>query len=168
MIHLIVCTGEGGEIGKNNDMPWGRGLPEDLKYFKRVTNGYDVIMGRKTFDSILTSLGKPLPERKNIVLTRDKDFHYEGVHVYHTIEEFLNEIKKETNVFVIGGASIYQQFLPFADSLYITKIHEAFDADTYFPLVNEEEWEEVSSEKGIKNEENPFDYDYFVYKRKNS
>ena len=161
MISLIVCTGENNEIGLLNDMPWGRGLPADLDYFKKTTTGHPVVMGRKTFKSILTSLGKPLPKRQNIVLTRDEDFAYEGVNVIHDVKDVPKD-----EVFVIGGASVYQLFLPIADRLYITKMHASVEADTYFPSFSEDEWPLVSKEPHEKDKKNAYDYDFLIYERK--
>jgi len=165
MLSMIVCMGKNHEIGQDNDMPWGRGLPADLQYFKEITSGYDVVMGRKTFDSILTSLGKPLPNRTHHVITRDQSFQYEGVHVYSNIEGCLNHFTNQS-LFVIGGATMYNQWLPYADRLYITKINEAFQADTFFPSLIEEEWALVSMKQGIKDEKNRYEHAFFVYDRK--
>lgn len=160
MISLIVCTGENLEIGYENDMPWKRGLPADLEYFKKTTMGFPVVMGRKTFESILHSLGKPLPGRKNIVLTNDENFSYEGVTVIDAIE-----CLQEEDYFVIGGASVYQQFLSKAHRIYQTKIHASFQADTYFPSFSEEEWTQISKEEHEKDEKNAYDYDFLIYER---
>lgn len=161
LISLIVCTGENFEIGYDNDMPWKRGLPADLEYFQRQTMGKPVVMGRKTFDSILASLKKPLPGRKNIVLTRDEIFSYEGVTVIHTTEQL-----EERDFFVIGGAAVYALFLEKADRIYLTKIQETFEADTYFPSFSADEWILISKETHEKDEKNLYDYDFCVYQRK--
>ena len=127
MISLIAAMGGNRVIGNNNSMPWR--LPKDLAYFKKLTLGNTVVMGRKTFESI----GKPLAGRKNIILTRDKGYTREGCLVVHSIEEALKEIKDEQESFIIGGGEIYSIFLPYANKLYITYIDHEFQGDTYFP-----------------------------------
>lgn len=162
MISLIVAMGENRVIGNKNELPWH--LPEDLKYFKRVTMGHPVIMGRKTFESI----GRPLPGRKNIVISAQEDYVAEGCTVLHSIEEvlMLNEKNPGEEYFVIGGAEIYKALLPVADRLYITFIYEKFEGDTVFPPFKINEWELVSRQKGLKSEENPYDFEFLVYERK--
>lgn len=162
MVSLIVAMGENRVIGNKNELPWH--LPEDLKYFKRVTMGHPVIMGRKTFESI----GRPLPGRKNIVISAQEDYVAEGCTVLHSIEEvlMLNEKNPGEEYFVIGGAEIYKALLPVADRLYITFIYEKFEGDTVFPPFKINEWELVSRQKGLKSEENPYDFEFLVYERK--
>ncbi|OEH92823.1 dihydrofolate reductase [Bacillus solimangrovi] len=160
MISLLVAVDKNRLIGKENELPWH--LPEDLKYFKRVTMGKTIVMGRKTFESI----GRPLPGRDNVVLTTRKGYQPEGVFVYHSINEIVNKMKDQNDeVFFIGGAEIFNQVLQFADKLYITKIDESFEGDIYFPSFNEDEWRLVTSEKGLKNEKNPYDYYFQLYER---
>lgn len=127
MINIIVATSKNNQIGSNNQLPWH--IPEDLKYFKEKTNGHMVVMGRKTYESI----GRPLPNRKNIVLTRDLDFKPDGVTVIHSFEQALIMCTKEENSFIIGGGEIYELFLPFANRLYITMVDQVIDGDTAFP-----------------------------------
>jgi dihydrofolate reductase len=134
--------GQNREIGKGGRMPWH--LPEDLTYFKKVTLGKKVLMGRKTYESI----GKPLPGRINIVLTRDKSFNPPGVIVVHSKKEALDLLCDHD--FIIGGAEIYNQFLPYITRVYVTKIFESFEADAYFPKF-EGNWELLSSDKGKGN-----------------
>lgn len=161
MISLIWAMGENQVIGINNSLPWH--LPEDLKFFKRTTLGHPIAMGRKTLDS----LGRLLPGRENIVITRNRDFSYEGCTVLHSEAELIEYAnKKNEEIFVIGGAEIYKTFLPYADRLYVTRIHASFEGDTYFPELNLEEWVLVSKEDGIKDEKNPFHYEFNIYKRK--
>lgn len=161
MISLIWAMGENQVIGINNALPWH--LPEDLKFFKRTTLGHTVAMGRKTLDS----LGRLLPGRENIVITRNRDFSYEGSTVLHSVEELIEYGKqKNEEIFVIGGAEIYKALLPFADRLYVTRIHASFNGDAFFPELNMDEWELISKEIGIKDEKNPYDYDFNIYKRK--
>lgn len=142
MLSMIVAMGKGNVIGKDNQMPWH--YPEDLRYFKEVTMNKTVIMGSKTYESILTTLKKPLPNRHHVILTKDKA-KYREMETYHSIEDALaNYLKKEEEVFVIGGASIYKQFLPFADRLYITHINQSFEGDTFFPHFNSDDFHLVS------------------------
>jgi dihydrofolate reductase len=131
MIKIIVAIARGGVIGAEGGMPWH--IPEDLQYFKRTTTGHVVVMGRKTFESI----GRPLPNRTNVVITRQKDYRPEGVEVVHSMEEAA---KKYPDAFVIGGAEIYRQALPLAGELYITKINATYKGDTFFPKVDLRHW----------------------------
>lgn len=161
MISLIVAMDENRVIGKDNQMPWH--LPSELQYFKKVTMGHPIIMGRKTFDSI----GRVLPGRENIIVTRNKEYTQPGCTVLHdinSIKEYANN--HDTEVFVIGGAEIFKEILPVADRLYVTKIHESFDGDTFFPAINEEEWREISSTPGIVDEKNIHAHDYVILERK--
>ncbi|TKD71512.1 dihydrofolate reductase [Pseudalkalibacillus hwajinpoensis] len=160
MISFLLAMDEQNLIGKNNDLPWH--IPADLAYFKKMTTGKPIVMGRKTFESI----GKALPGRENYLITR-KDLEYEGVTVLHSIEEFFELTRnQEKEWFVIGGAEIYRQVLPHADRLYITEIHESFEGDTYFPTFSKEEWKETSREKHSKDDRNKYDFDFVIYDRK--
>jgi len=146
-------------IGKGNDLPWH--IPNDLKHFKETTKGKAVIMGLRTF----YSLGKPLPNRRNIVLHFDK-IKLNGAEVYTSILEAIEAVKNEEEAFVIGGASIYRQFLEFVDKLYITYIDHNFEGDIFFPEFDMSEWELISERKGVKDEKNPYDLYFRVYTRK--
>lgn len=148
-------------IGKDNELPWY--LPNDLKYFKKVTTGHTIIMGRKTFSSI----GRPLPNRTNIVMTRDKNFQVEGCTVVHSIDE-LEPFLKEDEVFLIGGSELFKLAFPRADRLYITLIHETFDGDTYFPDIDFSDWEKIEEIKGKTDEKNKYEHTYYIYDRKHS
>lgn len=162
MISFLVAMDKNHVIGYKNDLPWS--LPLDLKFFREVTTGHTIIMGRKTFDAI----GRVLPERENIVITRqDKDFP-EGVQVINDVETIYewNRDQPDKELFVIGGGHIFEQTFPHADRMYITLIDHEFDGDTYFPPFNEDEWTLTHKEKGIKNEENPYDYYFLQYDRK--
>ncbi|MBO8177396.1 dihydrofolate reductase [Aeribacillus pallidus] len=160
MISFIWAMDENRLIGKNNQLPWH--LPEDLKYFKRVTMGHPIVMGRSTFESI----GKPLPGRENIILTRDDRYKAEGCTILHSLEQLLDYIdEKNDEVFITGGAQIFQLLLPFADRLYVTRIHYSFEGDTYFPDIDWSDFRLVKREKGPKNEENPYDYEFEIYER---
>lgn len=160
MISLLLAMDKNQLIGKDNDLPWR--LPADLAYFKRVTMGHPIIMGRKTYDSI----GRPLPGRENIIITRDTTYKAEGCKVIHSIDEIV-KMSEETDqeLFVIGGAEIFKEILPHSDRLYITEIEEEFEGDTYFPVFNKIEWKVISKEKGIKDEKNPYEYTFLVYEK---
>lgn len=147
-------------IGKENNLPWH--LPADLKFFKEVTMGHPIIMGRKTHESI----GRNLPGRENIVITRNEDYAAEGCTVIHSIEE-LRGIEKQKNeeLFVIGGAEIFNLSFSIADRLYITLIEDEFEGDTFFPEFQEEDWKLVSKEKGRRDEKNPYEYSFCIYER---
>lgn len=155
MISLIVAMDENRVIGFENKMPWY--LPADLAHFKKTTTGHPIVMGRKTFQSI----GRPLPNRTNLILTRDQSFRAEGCQVIDNIEVVLEKSKKE-DVFVIGGAEIYQQFLPYAEKIYSTQILESFQGDTFFPPLTDE-WQLVSIEKHEEDEKNRYKYQFQVY-----
>ncbi|WP_138417069.1 dihydrofolate reductase [Aquibacillus sediminis] len=157
MLSLLFAMDRNRVIGSNNDLPWR--LPNDLKFFKQVTTGNTIIMGRKTFDSI----NRPLPNRENVILTRDKSYQQEGCQVIHSIDTIINwnNENPEKEYFIIGGAELFKQTLPFADRMYMTYIDETFEGDTYFPSFDENNWQEVKREKGIKNEKNQYDY-YFI------
>lgn len=160
MISMIVATGKDRVIGQDNQMPWH--LPADLAYFKKVTGGHTIVMGRKTFESI----GRSLPNRRNIVLTTSSSFEAEGCEVVHSIADILAIGESETELFIIGGSKLYEEMMPYADRLYITHIHHAFEGDRYFPDYNENEWTVVSREKGHRDEKNPYNYEFVVYDKK--
>ncbi|MDR4888608.1 dihydrofolate reductase [Fredinandcohnia sp. QZ13] len=160
MISLLLAMDKNQLIGKDNDLPWR--LPADLAYFKRVTMGHPIIMGRKTYDSI----GRPLPGRENIIVTRDTSYKAEGCKVIHSIDEIVKMSEEtEQELFVIGGAEIFKEILPYSDRLYITEIDEEFEGDTYFPAFDKAEWQVISKEKGIKDEKNPYEYTFLVYEK---
>ncbi|RKL65475.1 dihydrofolate reductase [Salipaludibacillus neizhouensis] len=161
MISMIAAMSENNVIGKDGKMPWH--LPGDLQFFKQTTNGHSIVMGRKTFKSI----GRALPKRRNIVLTRNNDFSAEGVEVINNFSEMDKLVKDEEEFFVIGGATIYEQLLPLADRLYITKIHETFEGDTFFPDIDDGQWEVVASKKGKVDETNSHAHTFLTYERKN-
>ncbi|UOQ85833.1 dihydrofolate reductase [Gracilibacillus salinarum] len=164
MISLLFAMGSNRVIGKDNDLPWH--LPKDLKFFKDVTMNQTIIMGRKTFES----MNGPLPKRDNIIVTRDKDYTARNSQVIHSIADIqqLNEEQPDKEWFVIGGEYIFEQVLPFADRIYMTYIDEAFDGDTFFPEFDESDWHQTKKEKGIKDENNNYDYYFITYDRKNS
>ncbi|MBE9915711.1 dihydrofolate reductase [Paenibacillus donghaensis] len=146
-------------IGRNNALPWR--LPRDMAFFKEQTMGKKMLMGRKTWESFGA---KPLPGRTSIVMTRDPGYTAAGAQVIHTLEEAL-EHAKEGELMVIGGSEIYRMLLPYVDRLLITKIEESFEGDTYFPEIDESEWECIQEVQGIRDEKNPYDYRFFTYIR---
>ncbi|TDG16049.1 dihydrofolate reductase [Seongchinamella unica] len=162
---VIVAAAENGVIGRNNALPWH--LPEDLKYFKRVTLGKPVVMGRKTFESI----GRPLPGRTNIVITRKESWSAAGVKVVHSLDEALAlaeeiaVIDGATELMVIGGAEIYRAALPRADRLYFTEVHAEVEGDALLPDIDWSTWTEVSRERFAASEANPYPYSFAVYER---
>jgi len=165
-IVLIAAFAQNSVVGINNTLPWH--LPEDLKYFKRTTSGKAIIMGRKTYDSI----GRPLPNRTNIVITRNSEFKAEGVQVVSNLQAAI-DLAKEVNfingveeVMIIGGASIYKEALPQAERLYITHVHADVEGDAYFPEVDFSQWKESSRDDYTASEKNPYDYSFVVYDKK--
>ncbi len=162
MLSIIVAFANNNVIGKDNKLIWK--LPDDLKRFRNITSGKTIIMGRKTFES----LGRVLPNRFHIVLTKNKDYNYndEQVKVIHDISELKNYIDSQDENFVIGGAAIYKLLMPYAKKMYITRIYENFDGDTFFPEIDENIWHIEKINKGIRNEENPYDYEHIDYVRK--
>ena len=160
-ICIAVAVGENFAIGKNNQLLWH--MPADLKFFKQTTLGHTIIMGRKTFDSV----GKPLPNRRNIVITRDSSLKIDGVEVVNSLDEALAITQHEEKpIFIVGGAEIYRQALSKTDTIYLTTIHHTFDADTFFPTIDRSEWEIISSEPHKADEKNKYDYTFEVLKRK--
>lgn len=161
MISLLVAMDRNHVIGFENDMPWH--IPNDLKFFKNKTNGHSIVMGRKTFES----LGRVLPNREHIVLSRSQISLPEEVKLINDLKVVLewNEENPDKEIFIIGGGDIYKQMLPFADRMYITSINESFKGDTFFPRFNESDWKLTSKEKGIKDDKNPYDYYFLQYNR---
>jgi dihydrofolate reductase len=147
-------------IGNSNDLPWY--LPADLKHFKDITTGHSVIMGRNTYESIFARLGKPLPNRRNIVITHDAEFAPDGVVVARSLEEALALADSEESLesCVIGGASIYEQMLPLTDKIYMTRVGADIDGDVYFPELVASGWRETACEHHYADEKNEYDYDF--------
>lgn len=160
MMKLIVAKASNNVIGINNNLIWH--LPNDLKHFKNLTTNHPIIMGRKTYES----LGRPLPNRTNIIITRDQNYTDDNVLITHSLEEAIVEAKEiNEDYFIIGGGEIYKQALRKADELYITEVHHDFEGDTYFPEIDEEVYEEVSRENHLKDEKHPYSYSFITYKR---
>jgi dihydrofolate reductase len=161
-ISLIVAIAQNGIIGRENQLIWH--LPDDLKQFKRLTTGHPIIMGRKTFESI----GKPLPNRTSIVITRSKNWAFEGVVVVHSVEEAL-EVAGQTGTdeaFVIGGAEIYRVTLPLANKIYLTEVKADFEGDAHFVIPNLEDWQEVSRAAHAVDEKHAIAFDFVELVRK--
>jgi dihydrofolate reductase len=159
ILSLIAAMDRNRLIGRDNALPWR--LPADLQHFKRVTMGKPVLMGRRTYESI----GKPLPGRENIVVTRNADFMAPGCKVVYSIEEALEYASQYDEVMVIGGADFYDQLLPRADRLYLTLIDEVFEGDAWFPPWEESKWQETSSEAHQSDERNPYPYRFVLLER---
>lgn len=155
---IIVATDSNLGIGIGNALPWR--LPEDLAYFKRTTTGHPIIMGRKSFDSI----GRPLPNRRNIVVSRNTAWAHDGVECVHSLEQALQLVQDQT-AFVIGGAEIYRQALQRVDRLLVTEIHRSFECDVFFPTIDQAVWKEESREQH-RSEANDFTYAFVAYKKR--
>lgn len=161
MITIIAAIGLNNELGKDNDLIWH--LPADLKRFKKVTTGHAIIMGRKTFESI----GKPLPNRRSIIITRNILYKKEGCEVVHSLEDAIKLIQDQEHAFIIGGAQIYREAIEkkLVDQLDITKVHQNFDADVFFPTLELSSWEEISEETFLPDDKNKYTFSFLSYKR---
>ena len=161
IISAIAAMAENRTIGNKNQLPWH--LPEDLKHFKSITSGHAVLMGRRTYDSI----GRPLPNRTNIILTRDINFVAPDCVIASSIDEALSTAKDlgTDEIFVIGGAMIYRQLLPIINKLYLTIVHHKFLGDAHFPEINENEWREISRETHDSDASNAYAYSFIVLER---
>ena len=160
IVTIVVAIGENNAIGKNNELLWY--LPKDLRHFKTITKGHTVIMGRKTFESV----GKPLPNRRNIIITRNTDLAIEGTEVVHTLEEALELCKQDEEVFIIGGAEIYKMAMQHTDKIYLTVVHENFEADAFFPEIDHNLWLETASEKHLPDDKNNLSFTFSTLERK--
>ncbi|MCX6721455.1 MAG: dihydrofolate reductase [Candidatus Staskawiczbacteria bacterium] len=162
ILSMISAVAENRVIGNKNALPWH--MPADFKYFKEATLGKTIVMGLNTFKSIGD---KPLPDRKNIILNNDPNYiPPEGCFVAHSIDELMEMVKADPEVMICGGASVYKQFLPLAQKLYITEIHASPEGDTYFPEVNLSEWNEVKREYCKADDKNVYDYSFVILERK--
>lgn len=161
MITIVVAMGKNREIGVDNQLLWH--LPKDLKHFKELTSGHPIIMGRKTYESI----GKPLPNRTNIVISRKNDWFEEGILIVGSIKEALKFAKKiDENVFVIGGGTIYEQTIDLADQLEITLVDATLEADTYFPKIDVKIWQKTQETCHEKDEKNQYDFCFQTFTKK--
>ncbi|MGF7040543.1 dihydrofolate reductase [Mucilaginibacter lappiensis] len=157
-VSIIVAIAKNNAIGKDNKLLWY--LPNDLKHFKDVTTGHTVIMGRKTYDSV----GKPLPKRRNIIITRQA-ISIEGCEVVNSLEAALALCKDEDEVFIVGGAEIYRQAIPLTDRIYLTVIDQEFDGDSFFPELDPTEWKEKERENFEPDEKNKLRYSFITLER---
>ncbi|HEY3404204.1 MAG TPA: dihydrofolate reductase [Ohtaekwangia sp.] len=165
-ISLIAAVAQNRVIGKDNDLPWH--LPDDMKYFMQTTKGHHCIMGRKNYESIPEKF-RPLPNRTNIVVTRQPKFHAPGCIIVNAIEEGVSLAKAngESELFIIGGAEIYNSSMAIADLLYITEIKSPIDGDTYFPEFHAPEWKEISRQHHAADERHAYAFDFVVYEKVN-
>lgn len=159
MISMIVATDENNVIGKDNQLIWH--LPDDLKFFKQKTSGHCIIMGRHTFESV----GKPLPNRTNIIITRDKNYAAEGCKVVHSLEDAMELAKEDDNPFIVGGEQIYRLALPMADQVFLTRVHHEFDGDRHFPELGDE-WIETESIPHASDEKHAYAFTFKTYEKR--
>ena len=161
MITIIAAIAKNNALGKNNDLIWH--LPEDLKRFKKVTTGHHILMGRNTFESI----GRPLPNRTTIIITKNENYVQEGCLIANSVEQAIKMAHEDDQIFIIGGAQVYEYAMKhdFADALDITLVHHEFDADVFFPEIDSSIWKRVEREDFIADEKNKFDYSFIRYKK---
>jgi dihydrofolate reductase len=159
-LSIIVATAKNRTIGINNTLPWR--CPADLQHFKRLTMGHHIIMGRKTFDSI----GRPLPGRTTVIVTRNQDLQVEGCLIAHSLQEAIAACGNDNEAFIVGGAELYAQALPLAARLYITEIQQDVAGDAHFPELDRGTWLEVSRERHSQTEPQPLEYHFTEYRRK--
>jgi len=162
IISAIVAASKNWVIGKNNEIPWY--IPNDLRYFRRMTLGHHIILGRKNYESI----GKPLPKRTNLIVTRDTNFEAPGCLVVHSVEEAIAIAKKnkEEELMICGGGQIYAQTMPLVEKLYFTEIEAVVDGDVYFPEIDESEWDLISTERNQADDRHEYGYNFMIYERK--
>lgn len=157
---LIAAVSENGVIGRDGDLPWH--LPKDLKRFKKLTTGHTVVMGRKTFDSCDR---KPLPNRRNIVITRNQNLKSDGVEVVHSLDEALSLTRSTDSVFIVGGSAIYEMALPLANTMELTRVHATLTGHVHFPKFENKEWRLVSSETHQADEKHDFSFTFQRFER---
>lgn len=162
-IVIIAAIGKNNALGKDNDLIWH--LPDDFKRFKQLTTGHKIIMGRKTFESF----PKPLPNRTHIIITRDHNYSLDlpSCTVVHSMDEALNLVQGDPLSYIIGGGEIYDLGMPHADVLEITKVHESFDADTYFPEIDKKIWKLIKEEFHSSDERHNYNFTYLTYQKRN-
>ena len=162
IISMVVAASENNIIGKDNQLMWH--LPADMKFFKNITSGHHVVMGRKTFDA----LGKILPNRTNIIITRQEDFKIEGGLIVNDLKSGLDLAKQngETECMIIGGGDVYQQSMVWADRIYLTRVHANFEGDTSFPLLDTEEWKMIKNENHFVDEKHIHSFSFQIWERK--
>ncbi|APG60319.1 dihydrofolate reductase [Christiangramia salexigens] len=159
MLTMIAAAAENNALGKDNDLVWH--LPDDFKRFKRLTSGHHIIMGRKTFESF----PKLLPDRTHVIITRKKDYNPDGCIVVNSLEEAVKVSKLDDQPFIIGGGEIYKMGMEIADRIELTRVHGEFDADTYFPEIDENKWKVVKDQFHEKDEKHKFAFTYLTYER---
>lgn len=158
MISIIVAASENNVIGKNNQLIWH--LPDDLKFFKKMTTGKVILMGRKTFESIGS---RPLPNRINVVISRNTDFNTQGIVVFDDISKAVSAYKNEHDICIIGGEQIYRQSVMIADEIYLTRVHTIIEGDVFFPELNQKDWKLIHEEYHPKDEKHPYDFTFQRY-----
>ena len=154
---MVAAIAENNALGKDNDLLWH--LPDDFKRFKQITSGHYIIMGRKTFESF----PKPLPNRTHVIITRQKEYHPEGCIVVDSMEKAIEVCPKHEDIFIIGGGEIYNLGMDFADSIELTRVHENFEADTFFPEIDKNKWQLISEEYHPADERHKFDFSYQTF-----
>lgn len=159
-LEIVVAVDEENGIGKNNQLLWH--LPADLKHFKSITTGHPVVMGRKTFESI----GRPLPNRRNVVISRQQGLRIDGVEVLNSLNEAYELLADENLVFIIGGAQIYREAIQDVEKIYLTKVHHRFEADAFFPELDPVVWQETERETHQADEKNVFSYSFLTYMKR--
>jgi dihydrofolate reductase len=160
MITLIAAASENNALGKNNDLLWH--LPDDFKRFKQLTSHHYIIMGRKTFESF----PKPLPNRTHVIITRQKNYHYQGCIIVSNLKEAIAICPKDQTIFVIGGGEIYQQSIAIADCIELTRVHTTIDADTFFPEINQTEWQLTFEEFHPQDEKHQYSFTFQTFHKK--
>lgn len=160
MITMIAAAAENNALGKNNDLVWH--LPDDFKRFKNLTTGHPIIMGRKTFESF----PQPLPNRKHIVITRNENYRANGAVVVNSLEKAIEMAKEDPQPFIIGGGEIYKLALPKADKMELTRVHANFEADAFFPEIDESEWELTAQEFHPNDDKHQYAFTYLTYERR--
>jgi len=162
IISLIVAASENNVIGRDGGIPWH--LPDDFKFFREKTEGHPIIMGRKNYESI----GRVLPDRHNIIISRQMDFQAEGCEIVSSLDEAINLASKDEKeeIFVIGGGQIYEMAMALADRIYLTRVHTELEGDVFFPEIPEDEWKEVSREDHPADEKHNHSFTIYVYERR--
>lgn len=160
MLTIIAAAGENNALGKDNGLVWH--LPDDFKRFKKLTTGHHIIMGRKTFDSF----PQPLPDRTHLVITRKDNFKKEGIVTVHSLERAIDFSKGDSQPFIIGGGEIYKMAMDVADKIELTRVHGTFEADTFFPEIDDIKWELVNEELHEKDDKHKYDFSYLTYLRR--
>jgi len=160
-ISIIVAIASNNAIGKDNDLLWH--ITNDLKRFKQITKNHYIVMGKRTYYSLPV---RPLPHRTNMIITDIKDESIDNCLMAYSIEDAIDKMDNSKENFIIGGGSIYNQFMPLADKLYITRVHKDFEADTFFPEISLEDWKLISEESVTDDTQNDFTYTFEIYTRK--